>query len=714
MRKGVAIRTWLAAAVVLVLPVVVLSAAGNPTQRRFVPDEIIVKFRTPVLDADGGTNGSSVGAKPSLSRDLRNPRRWYRVRETMPLLKECERHKTEVQPNRAQDQSRLARMQKLLLRRQRATAGTTAPDLGRAYRIRLDLGADQSLEEALAAYRSRPDVEYAELNPVISICALPDDPLYAEQWALGKIQAPDAWDTCRGAGEIVVAVIDTGVDCNHRDLQGNMWINEAELNGVADVDDDRNGYVDDVYGYNFAHGDNDPADDHGHGTHCAGTIAAVGNNGLDIAGVCWTARIMALKVLGATGDGNAADAVPAIYYAVANGADVISGSWGSEEDSSVLGEAIAHAHREGVIVVAAAGNKGSTKPYYPAAYPEVISVTATEANDRRWYLSNFGDWVDMAAPGRQVLSLRAKGTSSGVIRDEFTGQLSGTSTAAPQVSGACALLLSANPLLTCDELQEMLTTTGDPIESGICASNGRLNVYKALRAAIPAEGMIRLDRSHYPERADIEVLLADWDLRGAGQQLVRLESADGDSEAMILTETEVSLGVFRGVMASAPCGGKSGDGILQAPSGAGIYAYYLDGGDSMVQGGQWRQASAIADYEPPVVREVRIDRQRLTLAIELTTNEPTRVEIRYGRTFGGPYDLVERDSELGERHTVTLRGLEPRRQYWFVANISDAAGNKTLADNGGQGYSSAGGAFVRGGDLDLERLSVESEEHDVR
>jgi hypothetical protein len=693
---------------------VVSSAAGNPAQGRFVPDEIIVKFRTPVADADGGTGNSSVGAKSSFSRDLRNPRRWYRVREMTPLLKEREHHKTEFRPNRERDQSRLARRQKLLLRRQRATARGTAPDLGRAYRIRLELAADQSLEQALAAYRSRPDVEYAELNPVISICAVPDDPLYAEQWALEKIQAPDAWDTCWGDGEIIVAVIDTGVDYNHRDLQGNMWVNEAELNGAAGVDDDGNGYVDDIHGYNFADSNNDPADDHGHGTHCAGTVAAVGDNGLDIAGVCWTARIMALKVLGATGDGTAADAVPAIYYAVANGADVISGSWGSEEDSSMLREAVAYARREGVMVVAAAGNKGSTKPYYPAAYPEVISVTATESSDRRWYLSNFGDWVDMAAPGRQVLSLRAKGTSSGVIRDEFIGQLSGTSTATPQVSGACALLLSANPLLTCDELQNMLMTTGDPIEPGICASNSRLNVYKALRAAIPAEGMIRFDRSHYPEHADIVLLLADWDLRGTGQQVVQLEAADGDGEVLILTETEVSLGVFRGVMASAPCGGKSGDGVLQARNGAGIYAYYLDGGDGMIQAGQWRQASAVADYEPPAICELRIDRQRLAATIELTTNEPTRVEIHYGRTFGGPYNLVEKDSELGEQHTVTLRGPEPQTQYWFIANISDAAGNETLADNGGQGYSLTGGTFVRHGNPDLEALSVESENHDLR
>jgi len=679
-----------------------------------VPEEIIVKFRSPAADTNGDTEDVSVSSKSSPSRDLQSLRDRYRVREMRPLLRGRAHQQVKLPATREQDQSRQARRQRLLLRQRRATAGAKIPDLGGVYRVRLDLEAGQSLEEALAAYTSRPDVEYAELNPVISICAMPDDRLYAEQWSLGKIQAPEAWDTCRGDGEIVVAVIDTGVDYNHRDLQGNMWINEAELNGVADVDDDGNGYVDDIHGYNFTHDNNDPADDHGHGTHCAGTIAAVGNNGLDTSGVCWNARIMPLKILGSTGDGNAADAVPAIYYAVANGADIISGSWGSEEDSNMLREAIAYARREGVIVVAAAGNKGSDKPYYPAAYPEVISVTATESNDQRWYLSNYGDWVDMAAPGRDVLSLRAAGTSSGVVRDQFTCKLSGTSMAAPQVSGTCALLLSANPLLTCAELQEMLTTTGDPIESGICVSNRRLNVYKALHAAIPAEGVIRLDRAYYAEHTDIAVLLADWDLRGSGQQVVQLESGDGDKEALILIETEASLGVFRGVIASASRAGKPGDGILQARHGEGIYAYYLDGDGGLAQAGSWRQASAVADYEPPMVSELNIDRQRLTVTIELTTSEPTRVEIRYGRTLGGPYDLVERDSELGERHTVTLRGLEPQAQYWFVANVSDAAGNETLMDNGGLDYSLAGGIFVRFGNLGLEPLFVESEGHNAR
>ncbi len=330
-----------------------------------------------------------------------------------------------------------------------------------------------------------------------------------------------------------MAVLDTGVDYNHPDLRGNLWTNEAELKGLPGVDDDGNGYVDDIRGWNFAYANNDPIDDHGHGTHCAGLIAAVGNNGIGIAGVCWTARIMPVKILDSAGEGNAADAVPAIYYAVANGADIISGSWGGTETSNALRDAIAYAHDQGVVVVAAAGNADSDTPFYPAAYPGVISVAATDSADHRWYASNYGDWVDLAAPGQSIVSLLA--TLPGKTAVSGTSSImSGTSMAAPHVSGTCALLLAANPLLRCDELPQILTTTGDPIASGICSSNGRLNVYNALRAVIPPEGTIRMDRAYYPAGADIGLLVADWNLRGSGHCDVLIETSGrrpGDGDA---------------------------------------------------------------------------------------------------------------------------------------------------------------------------------------
>ncbi len=652
-----------------------------------MPDEIIVKFRTPMPDANGVE--STPGDKSGASQSLRAPGQRFRVREMRPILRDFDRRQAQLRSLGDLDQSLLTQKQRQLLRRQKRAAATgRRPELGNIYRVRLDLDAGESLDKVLAAYRSRADVEYAELNPIISVCVTPNDPSYADQWALSKIHAAEAWDTCRGSSDVVIAVLDTGVDYDHPDLQGNLWTNEAERVGLPWVDDDDNGYVDDIRGYNFITYANDPRDDHGHGTAITGIIAAVGNNGTDIAGLCWTVRIMPVKVLGADGEGTAADAVPAIYYAVANGADIISGSWGGAEASNALGDAIAYAHAEGVVVVAAAGNSGSGDPYYPAAYPEVISVAATDAADQRWYLSNYGDWVDVAAPGHSVLSLRAA-LPGEVTRTRGLARLSGTSLAAPHVSGACALLLAADPFLRCDELHRILTATGDPIQPGICASNGRLNVYTALRVVIPPEGTVRMDRTYYAEGADIGLLLADWHLRGVGHFTVSIETAGGDQEIVTLRETNVSLGVLRGTIASQNAAVVLGDGILQVHDGEGIEARYLDADDGLGHVDQWRQAIAVADFKPPAVVSVEAKPQGSAAMIEIRTNEPTRAEVRFGETATGPFVSIQKDPALSEQHSIPLRGLARQTQYYFVVAITDEAGNEALADNNGLNFSFA-------------------------
>ncbi len=688
LRKGDAIKAWFCAAVApLLLTVAAWSSPGPSAPGRFVPDEIIVKFRTPMPDAN--VVASTPDGKSNASGGLRTPGPRFRVRQMRPILKDFDRRQAQLRLLGDQDQSRLTQKQRQLLRRQKRAAVTgKRPELNNIYRVRLDLEPGESLNEVLTAYRSRADVEYAELNPIISVCATPNDRSYADQWALSKIHASEAWDTCRGSSEVIVAVIDTGIDYDHPDLQGNLWTNESERDGLPWVDDDDNGYIDDIRGYNFVAYSNDPRDDHGHGTAIAGIIAAVGNNETDIAGLCWTARIMPVKVLGAGGDGTAADAVPAIYYAVTNGADIISGSWGGAEGSNALRDAIAYAHDEGVVVVAAAGNNGSGEPYYPAAYPEVISVAATDSDDQRWYLSNYGDWVDIAAPGRDIVSLRAtlpsQATRTGVVT-----RMSGTSLAAPHVSGTCALLLAANPFLRCDELHRILTATADPIGPGICASNGRLNVYAALRAVIPPEGTIRMDRTYYAQGADVDLLLADWHLRGAGQFTVSVETAGGDQEMVTLTETNVSLGVLRGTIASQNAAVRLGDGILQVHDGEGIEARYLDGDDGLGHAGQWRQAIAVADFSPPAIVSVEAKPQGAVATIEVHTSEPTRAEVRFGEIATGPFVSIQKDPALSEQHRIQLRGLARQTQYYFVVGITDEAGNEAVADNNGQNYSFA-------------------------
>jgi thermitase len=672
------------AVVVLMLTVVASAMADSADGGRFVPNEILVKFRAPQAADANGLDVVSSAADAGLSRatDPSDCNRRSGIREMRRLVRGEQPQRRIARSWEGESGSGLSSRERRVLRRQRRIQGFA--DVGgerfdTLYRIRVNAGVD--VEELLAAYRSRDDVEYAEFNPIISIGEVPDDPSYGQQWSLRTIEAPLAWDVCRGDNAVVVAIIDTGVDYNHRDLLGNLWVNEAEQNGVAGMDDDGNGYIDDVYGYNFVNNSSDPMDDHGHGTHCAGIVAAVGDNGLDVAGVCWKARIMSLKVLGADGNGSAGDAVPAIYYAVANGADIISGSWGATTGSDAVKDAIAYAYSRGVIVVAAAGNDGEDVPYYPAAYPNVLSVAATDSSDRRWYSSNYGDWVDVAAPGREILSLGL--TSS----RQYTAWKTGTSMAAPHVSGACALLLSADPLLTCDEVQEIVTSTGDPIAAGICSSNSRLNVYEALRAAIPSAGFVRLDQERYGRDSRVGIFLADWDLRGAGQQTVLVESGGGDEEIVTLAETDASRGVFRGDLLASKTVVTAGDGVLQLEDGQSITIRYLDADDGLGNVDQWREAVAAADFNPPAILDVQIDVSGVTATIDLLTDEAAIAEVRYAKISGGPYDLTKNESGLGELHSIRLNGLSPQTAYYFVIAVTDEAGNKAVLDNAGQPYS---------------------------
>ncbi len=613
-----------------------------------------------------------------------------------PLVSNSRGLETRLQRLRTKERSLLTWHERHLLRRQiRGLTASEAPGPAGFYRVQVDVEAGRTIQDVLDAYRRNPDVEYAELSHIVSICASPNDPDYGRQWGMSKIGGSDAWDTGQGSEQIIVAVIDTGVDYDHRDLRDNIWRNEDELNGRPGVDDDENGYVDDIYGYNFAYNNADPEDDHGHGTHCAGTIGAVGNNGLDIAGVCWHARIMSLKILDMDGNGTSADAVPAIYYAVAHGADVISMSWGGSDESRAVKDAIAYARRQGVVVVAAAGNEGSDTPFYPAGYADVVAVAATESNDRRTFLSNYGDWVDIAAPGSAIVSLKPVGSASAPGNDTFTTKVSGTSTAAPHVAGACALLLATNPLLTCEEVEHILLTMGDAISRGICASNSRLNVAKAMRAIVPVTGTVRFDQPTYSEGDEIGLLLADWNLRGAGVQSV-LVGTDGDEEEeVILRETPEAKGVFRGTIASKSGGAVHGDGWLQACSGERLVIRYWDvTGDD----GTARQVEAYAhaDYEGSVLIQQTVETRGSAARIEVVTNEPARAEIRYADSPDGPFSLSAKGAELSDHHSIKIGRLTPGTKYYFAVILVDGAGNEAIADNEGRYYSFETGSDFAG------------------
>jgi subtilisin family serine protease len=351
----------------------------------------------------------------------------------------------------------------------------------------------------VAEYSKLPEVEYAEPNFDISLSEagpldpiLPSDPQFNDQWALansgqrgGKqgadISATIAWATTTGSENVVVAVLDSGVDYTHEDLMENMWVRPASMDPYHDAE---LGTVDDANGYNAIDSASDPMDDHGHGTHCAGIIGAEGENNIGIAGVNWKVKIMPLKFMNSGGFGTTKDAIEAINYVIDRkragvNVRVISASWGSTQKSRALEDVIRKAYDNDILFVAAAGNAtvdNDRKPHFPSSYnvPNVISVAALDRNDQ---LAKFSNWgaksVAIAAPGVEILS-----TWLGNQYEEK----SGTSMATPVVSGVAALILAENPRMSVDDLRKKLMDSTDPIVAlkGKTVSGGRINAAKAL------------------------------------------------------------------------------------------------------------------------------------------------------------------------------------------------------------------------------------------
>ncbi len=351
--------------------------------------------------------------------------------------------------------------------------------LAGTYRVRLPAG--MSVDEALGLLALEDSVDFVEPNYVYEAIRTPDDTLYGRLWGMPKIGAPTAWDRSVGSLDVVVGVIDTGVDSEHPDLVANTWTNESEVPGNG-LDDDGNGYVDDIHGYDFCNNDGDPHDDHYHGTHCAGTVAGVGDNGEGVAGVTWQARIMALKFLCSNGSGYSSAAALAIRYAADNGATLTSNSWGGGGYSTSLRNAIQYGMDKGQLFVAAAGNSNvnnDVSPHYPSSYdlPNLISVAASDSGDRRAGFSCYGAVsVDLAAPGVSIYS---------TMPNRAYGYLSGTSMATPHVAGAAALVHAYNPTLGWEAVRDVLLGSVDVLGSwdGVVATGGRLNVARAIEEA---------------------------------------------------------------------------------------------------------------------------------------------------------------------------------------------------------------------------------------
>ncbi|MFK7821512.1 MAG: S8 family serine peptidase [Planctomycetaceae bacterium] len=350
------------------------------------------------------------------------------------------------------------------------------------YEVYLD--GNTTPEQAVAAFEASPNVSFAHPDFDVQLTAIPNDPAFSSLWGLNNtgqsngvedadIDAVEAWDIRTDASSVVVAVIDTGIDYTHPDLVDNMWVNAGEIAGDG-VDNDGNGYVDDIYGYDFINNDADPMDDHYHGTHVAGTIGAQGDNGVGVTGVAWDVQLMALKFLGANGSGSSSGAIAAINYAANNGADIANNSWGGGGFNTSLQNAINNFVDNGGIFTAAAGNHGGNNDeggFYPANYNNVISVAASTRNDTKAGFSGYGvNTVDIAAPGASILST----TPNNNYR-----YLSGTSMATPIVSGAFAILAAEFPEDTNQELIDRMMEAADPVLTQY-TTYGRLNLDAAI------------------------------------------------------------------------------------------------------------------------------------------------------------------------------------------------------------------------------------------
>lgn len=370
------------------------------------------------------------------------------------------------------------------------------------------LSANTSLKDAVIKYMADPLVEYAEPNYIRRASAIPNDQYFYQQWALhntgafaagtagADIKAVQAWDIHTGNGDIIIAVLDTGIDYNHADLSGNIWINTGEIpnNGI---DDDGNGKIDDWRGWNFAANNNNPRDNHGHGTFVSGIIGAKGNNSIGISGVMWNVKIMPLKFLDDKGEGTVADEIAAIEYAISKGAKIINASFAGSLSSLSEYDAIALANSAGVLVMAAAGNGGNDAigdnndflPEYPASYnlPNIISIAATDQNDRRASFSNFGlNSVHVAAPGVYILST----VPTSIFPSGYDFSL-GTSASTPHVSGLAGLLYSYYTHFTPSQIRSTILRYVDvlPSLSGFIQTGGRINAYKAISSLLVPTGL---------------------------------------------------------------------------------------------------------------------------------------------------------------------------------------------------------------------------------
>ena len=562
------------------------------------------------------------------------------------------------------------------------------PNLERIYLLRFQIPTD--LHALKAAYAAHPLIEVAEFNYLRQTQVtqsgipqggtaeiIPDDPRFEDQWNLSLINMPRAWEFEKGDPDVIIAIVDTGFDYTHEDLASKTWVNVDEIpdNGI---DDDNNGYIDDVRGWDFSkapngdgnsdfqNGDNDPIDESGHGTHVAGIAGAAVDNGVGVAGIAWKCTLMPIRGAGTEGIQDD-DSSAAIVYAVDNDARVINISWGSSRRSFVIRDVVDYAYARGVLMVAAAGNASEDEASFPAGYREVIAVAATEQHKRKFYQSNFGASIDIGAPGNVILSTQ--------INNRYR-LLSGTSMATAHVSGVAGLIISKRPSLTHEEVRQILISTADAItESPELVSAGHLNAERALMASGSLQARILSPETNSGGSNEIEIIgtaggfkFDTWRLLygastvpGALQSINTLGHQQKVNETLLVWDTS------------------------RVPEG--IYTIRLE--VSGVDGKVMRDEVVVSvDRTPPQVRNVKVQNQisegSFATVLTWSTDDFTINTLSQRAREGlAPFTPIE-ESSASREHIFSLP--VDTGSYDLFITSRNVAGLETVDDNGGKFY----------------------------
>ena len=546
----------------------------------------------------------------------------------------------------------------------------------------------------LQELNNHPSIVWAEPNYHYPVHFIPNDSLYPNQWALSKLRMEQAWDVEQGNPQVIIGVIDTGIDYQSEDFNNRIWVNSIEdlnQNGRLDsldingIDDDQNGYIDDVIGWDFTHApgfpdngdfldpDNDPMDDYpgGHGTPVAGIIGAATDNHVGIAGIAPGIRLMALRAGTASGYLEEDDVAEAIIYAVQNGCKIINMSFGDLVYSHLLKEAVDYGTTNGVIFVASAGNSGSQILQFPAAYDNTISVGATNFENQLAPFSNYGSKIDLVAPGQDILSTGA---------NNFYGNYSGTSFSAPMVCGVLGLLWSQQPTTHREAVIGQLVAGCMDLGSpgwDIYYGHGLLDAYMILSS--PQTSRARID---YPEtRSGVKDSAVAILGTAAGSDFRKYILSYGIGENPLQMET-----IF-----------ENNFQVNSDTLGLWITEPLTDTTYTLELRLTNRDLSTVVsrtivflDRTPPALLDLQpiplMVKDKHGFLIKILTDDQTRAIMHYREKGDFDFNQTLISNYLNNRHTFLITQDHTTRELEYFISLENSSGLQTIADNGGQFY----------------------------